>query len=114
MENIVPEIIPSALYSVAFFARQVADIHPVTVYQSLAGIKKYPLPSALKIGRSVKFSGEAILAWRAALPAYGAAAMVLKQKETKGNKPLGAPTKAKRIADREARAAAVQLTRGEA
>lgn len=101
------EINPSTLYSVSFFAREVAGIHPVTVYQSLAGLKKFHLPDAVKIGRSVRFTGASILAWRAALPAYGAAAMA-KGKQTQ-KKQLGSPTKAVRIARREAAARAAAL-----
>lgn len=105
------EIDPLALYSVSFFAGQVARIHPVTVYQSLAGLKKFPLPEAVKIGRSVKFSGASILAWRAALPVYGAAAMAMAQQTQKkhgaeqtpkpAKKRLGRPTKAAQLAKRD-------------
>lgn len=107
------EINPLALYSVPFFAREIAHIHPVTVYQSLAGLKSFPLPVATKIGRSVRFKGEAILTWRDALPTYGAAAVPAATEiasihaltSTTGKKRRGRPTKAAQIAGREAAAA---------
>lgn len=107
LKNHMLEIDPLALYSVSFFAGQVARIHPVTVYQSLAGLKKFHLPEAVKVGRSVRFSGASILAWRAALPVYGAAAVVIAQQTQKTQ--LGSPTKAMRIAKREAVARAAAL-----
>ncbi|MCY1167892.1 hypothetical protein D9M73_78680 [compost metagenome] len=101
---------PLALYSVPFFAREIAHIHPVTVYQSLAGLKSFPLPVATKIGRTVRFKGDAILAWRDALPTYGAASIPAATKitsthtltSTAGKNRRGRPTKAAQIARREA------------
>ncbi|WP_421955143.1 hypothetical protein [Polaromonas sp.] len=109
---------PLALYSVPFFAREIAHIHPVTVYQSLAGLKNFPLPVATKIGRTVRFKGDAILAWRDALPTYGAASVPAVTKIASINplasmaekKRRGRPTKAAQIAGREATAA--RLTGG--
>ncbi len=63
MEQIYPKmqpINPQQMYSVAYFAR-LADVHPVTVYQSLLGLKSFPVPEAVRIGRAIRFKGQALL-----------------------------------------------------
>jgi hypothetical protein len=56
-----------ALYTVRYFALEVARIHPVTVYQAIIGYKSYPIPPFVRIGRSIRFRGRDILDWMESL-----------------------------------------------
>jgi hypothetical protein len=56
-----------ALYTVRYFALEVARVHPVTVYQAIIGYKSYPIPPFVRIGRTVRFRGRDILDWLANL-----------------------------------------------
>lgn len=95
------KIDPLALYSVPFFAR-IAGVHPITIYQSLSGLKKFSVPDAVKLGRSVRFRGEAIIGWLDALPAYEATPPAVGQGPQRGR-----PRKAVQMA-RKAAAQAVE------
>jgi predicted DNA-binding transcriptional regulator AlpA len=81
VESPAPQYIePARLYDVRFVA-DLVGVTPRTVYQSMVGSKKMPLPTPIKLGRSVRFSGQHIIEFLAAhgvviSPAVSAAASV--------------------------------------
>lgn len=94
------EINPTSLYKVAYFATQVAMIHPVTVYQSIAGIKSFALPRHVRLGRSIRFRGSDILVWIEGLKSDKKQSSKANPDMTRPSVKRGAPTKEIRIARR--------------
>lgn len=94
------------LYSVAFLAG-LAKVHVITVYQSLTGRKKFPLPPAVRLGRAVRFRGSDIQVWLEGLqtqthrPAADIA-MAMEERSLSVRRRRGRPTKSMQIAKRAA------------
>lgn len=94
LEQKLEQINPQALYTVPYFAK-LAGVHPITVYQSLSGIKSFPVPAAVRIGRAIRFKGQALLDYFGGLCSVKVPALA-KPKSAVGKR-RGRPTKAEQI-----------------
>ena len=56
---------PNRYYGAPFVA-DLLGIHKSTLYQSLGGYKRVPLPKATRLGRAVRFFGQHIIEFNAA------------------------------------------------
>jgi hypothetical protein len=92
-----------ALYTVPVFAREVARVHPVTVYQAIARQKSYPIPRFVRVGRTVRFRGSDILEWLANLPTnlnLPCLEDLPSNRNTQLKSEFGRPTKARQVSKR--------------
>jgi hypothetical protein len=92
--KMLQEIRPFALYSVSACA-SLLNVHPVTIYQSLCGLKSFPLPPVVRLGRSIRFRGSDILFFIGGLSAVKDVVTESPAKVRRGR-----PTKAQVVAKR--------------